>query len=172
MNREEKKTELSVSSLLIKSLLWFTNAKNQLMIFSFHPSSQSSKIVLGNKVINFSDSVTYLDFKISANLSDNKEDSFRQVRSTYCTANKLKAKFLKCSFMVKNKLCCFAVVVCLFMLAISGITFVNRHTIKPKQPKMMPIEFFTIYHDLLKLCHENTCLHLSFDNCNLIIPLG
>ena len=67
--------------------------------------SQSPKIVLGNKVINFRDSVTYLGVKISANLSDD-EDIFRQVRSSYCAANKLKAKFSKCSYVVKNMLFC------------------------------------------------------------------
>ena len=68
--------------------------------------SQSPKIVLGNKVINFCDSVTYLaGVKISANLSDD-EDIFRQVRSSYCAANKLKAKFSKCSYEVKNMLFC------------------------------------------------------------------
>ena len=38
--------------------------------------SQSPKIILENKVINFCDSVTYLGVKISANLSDD-EDIFR-----------------------------------------------------------------------------------------------
>ena len=94
--------------------------------------SQSPKIVLGNKVINFCDSVTYLGVKISANLSDD-EDIFRQVRSSYCAANKLKAKFSKCSYEKKNMLFnCFAVIVCLFMLAIIGITFVSRRTIESK----------------------------------------
>ena len=41
--------------------------------------SQSPQIVLGNKVINFSDSMTYVGVKISANLSDD-EVIFRQVR--------------------------------------------------------------------------------------------
>ena len=49
----------------------------------------SPKIVLGNLVINFSDSVTCLDVQISANLT-NDEDIFRQVRSMCCAANKLK----------------------------------------------------------------------------------
>ena len=56
--------------------------------------SQSSKIVSGNKVINFCNSVTYLGIKFSANLCDD-EDILRQVRSIYCAANKLKAKFSK-----------------------------------------------------------------------------
>ena len=47
--------------------------------------------------------MTYLGVKISANLSDD-EDIFRQKRSIYCAANKLKAKFSKCFFVVKNML--------------------------------------------------------------------
>ena len=56
-------------------------------------------------LINFCDSVTYLGVKISANLSDD-EDIFRQVRSSYYAANKLKARFSKCSYVVKNMLFC------------------------------------------------------------------
>ena len=67
--------------------------------------SQSPKIVLGNKVIDFCDSVSYLGVKISANLSDD-EDIFRQVRSSYCAANILQAKFSKCFYVVKNVLFC------------------------------------------------------------------
>ena len=44
--------------------------------------SQSPNIVLGNKEIQFRDSVAYLGVKIPANLSDD-EDIFRQVRSIY-----------------------------------------------------------------------------------------
>ena len=49
--------------------------------------------------------MTYLGVKISANLSDD-EDIFRQLRSSYYAANKLKAKFSKCSYVVKNMLFC------------------------------------------------------------------
>ena len=48
--------------------------------------SQSPKIVSENKVIKFSDRVTFLGVKISANLADD-EDIFCQVRSIYCAAN-------------------------------------------------------------------------------------
>ena len=47
--------------------------------------------------------MTYRGVKISANLPDD-EYIFRQVRSIYSVANKLKAIFSKCSYMVKNML--------------------------------------------------------------------
>ena len=48
--------------------------------------------------------MTYLGVKISANLSDD-EDIFRQMRSIYSAANKLKAEFSKCFYVVKNMFC-------------------------------------------------------------------
>ena len=52
-------------------IILYLIVKNQLVFF-FHPKdlfvlSQSPKTGLGNKVINFCDSVTYLGVKISAN---------------------------------------------------------------------------------------------------------
>ena len=84
--------------------------------------SQSSKIVLGNKLINFSDSVTYLGVKISANLSDD-ENIFHQVRSIYCAANKLKSKgeFTQYPFFVR-----FCPFLCIFFFV--RISSVHIHT--------------------------------------------
>ena len=67
--------------------------------------SQKPKVILGNKIINFYDSLTYIGVKIFANLSDD-DDILHQVRSLYCAPNKLKVKLLKCLHKVKNILFC------------------------------------------------------------------
>ena len=93
---------------------------------------QKPKAVLGNKVINFSDSAMSLGVKIFANLSDG-DDIFRQVISLYCAANKLKIKFsVLLAYAVKNMLFCSFCRLCRFMLAMFGINFVSRRKIEPK----------------------------------------
>ena len=136
---------------------------------------------MGNKVINFCDSVTYLGVKISANLSED-EDIFLQVRSSYSAANKLKAKFSKCSYVVKNMLFCRYCVPFYACHLWNNFRKSSYNRIKVAYT-MMLIEFFIIYLDLLvlvnyrfhlvllllKLCYENT-VHVFI--CQSITAIG
>ena len=65
--------------------------------------SSSPRVMLGNSSINFTKQVKYLGVIINDDLNDN-DDILRQTRSLYCTANKLKSRFNKCSIEVKNYL--------------------------------------------------------------------
>lgn len=83
----------------------FNSSKSTGMLFKPKQFSLSTSptVLLGNMTVCFSDSVTYLGVKLNSSLTDN-DDILRQVRSVYCAANKLKAKFSKCSLVVKNVL--------------------------------------------------------------------
>jgi len=61
----------------------------------------SPKLFPGDDIVNFFDTVTYLGVKLNSLLTD-EHDIYRQVHSIDYSANKLKAKFSKCSPSVKN----------------------------------------------------------------------
>ena len=65
--------------------------------------SSSPKLLMDNSEISFVQSVKYLGLHISSDLTDDI-DIQRQVKSFYCSANKLKQQFSKYSLKVKNYL--------------------------------------------------------------------
>ena len=65
--------------------------------------SSSPKLLIDNSEISFVQSVKYLGLHIDSDLTDDI-DIQRQVKSLYCSANKLKQQFSKCSLEVKNYL--------------------------------------------------------------------
>ena len=65
--------------------------------------SSSPKLLMDNSEISFIQSVKYLGLHISSDLTDDI-DIQRQVKSLYCSLNKLKQQFSKCSLKVKNYL--------------------------------------------------------------------
>ena len=80
-----------------------------------------------------SNSLTYLGVKLNSHLTDD-DDIFRQVKSLYCAANKL--RFLHCSHAVKIVL--FRAYCTYYMLPISGISLINLHYAGLKLHIMMP----------------------------------
>lgn len=62
---------------------------------------QTRNIKINNSPVKFVSKVSYLGVYLKSNLRDD-EDIARQVRCLYCAANKLKARFAKCSTHVKN----------------------------------------------------------------------
>ena len=65
--------------------------------------SSSPKLLIDNSEISFVQSVKYLGLHIDSDLTDDI-DIQRQVKSLYCSANKLKQQFSNCSLEVKNYL--------------------------------------------------------------------
>ena len=63
--------------------------------------SSSPKLLIDNSEISFVKSVKYLGLHINSDPTDDI-DIQRQVKSLYCSANKLKQQFSKCSLEVEK----------------------------------------------------------------------
>ena len=111
--------------------------------------SSFPKLLMDNSEISFVQSVKYLGLHISSDLTDNI-DIQRQVKSFYCSSNKLKQQFSKCSLEVKNYLFKH------FCMPFYGSPlWCNYRKYKTSVDyvllTMILIEFCTTYHDVLVL---------------------
>ena len=102
----------------------------------------SSKLLIYNSEISFVQSVKYLGLHISSDLTDDI-DIQRQVKSLYCSANKLKQQFSKCSLEVKNYI--FKHFCMPFLEATCGVITVNLTSVNYVFLTMILIEFCNTY---------------------------